>query len=110
MVVMATLGQLGSSLRNLAKHELALRLPTEVTVRSKTEAADGTILGREITVQAGGVHTRPDILVQYGDKAIEFVEVKNGPGAVRLSTNQAAGFPVIRAGGAVPVGANAQAA
>src|SRR5580692_11113531 len=35
MSVMATSRQLGSFLRNLAKHELALTLPTEVTVRSK---------------------------------------------------------------------------
>jgi hypothetical protein len=35
MSVRATSRQFGSFLRNLAKHELALTLPTEVTVRSK---------------------------------------------------------------------------
>jgi len=73
------------------------------------EAGGGTILGREITLQAGTVRTRPDLLVRNADGSISFVEVKSGAGAA-LTPNQNAGFPIIQSGGAVPRGANAAAA
>lgn len=76
---------------------------------AQIESEGGTVLGREVTVEAGGVRTRPDLLVQNADGSIEFVEVKNGPNA-GLTPNQETAFPAIRAGGAVPRGANAQAA
>jgi len=70
------------------------------------EAEGGEILGREISLRAGGVRTRPDQLVRNADGSIEFVEVKNGPNA-GLTRNKATAFPAIRARGAVPFGANA---
>ncbi len=73
------------------------------------EAEGGTIVGGEITLQAGAVRTRPDLLIRNALGQLEFVEVKNGAKAV-LTANQEAGFPIIRAGGAVPKGANAAAA
>lgn len=59
--------------------------------------------------QAGSVRTRLDLLVRYPDRAMEFIEVKNGAAAA-LSRNQRTGFPIIRNGGAIPRGANAAAA
>lgn len=76
---------------------------------AEIESQGGTILGREITVEAGGVRTRPDLLVQNAGGAIEFVEVKNGLSA-GLTPNQTIGFPAIRTGGAIPRGANAAGA
>jgi RHS repeat-associated protein len=73
------------------------------------EDAGATVLGREITLEAGAVRTRPDLLVRTADGDLAFVEVKNGPSAA-LTRNQAAGFPVIEMGGAIPRGANAAAA
>ncbi|WP_218080306.1 polymorphic toxin-type HINT domain-containing protein [Anthocerotibacter panamensis] len=73
------------------------------------EAGGGTVLGREITLQAGTVRTRPDLLVRNADGSLLFVEVKNGAGAT-LTPNQTAGFPIIREGGSIPRGANAAAA
>jgi RHS repeat-associated protein len=67
------------------------------------------VLGSEITVAAGNVTTRPDLLVRQANGALKFIESKCGGGAC-LSPNQRAGFPVIEAGGAVPRGANAAAA
>jgi len=69
------------------------------------EAEGGTVLGREITVDAGGVRARPDLLVQNADGSINFVEVKTGAG--QLTPNQQAVYPLIEQGGAVPAGANA---
>lgn len=68
-----------------------------------------TITGREITLRAGNVTTRPDLMVRTANGRTIFVEVKNGPSAGPTS-NQRAGFPVIEAGGAIPVGGNAAAA
>jgi len=73
------------------------------------EAAGGRVLGREVTVEAGGVRTRPDLFVELPCGTMCFIEVKTGPRA-RLTPNQSTGFPVIRAGGAVPRGANAAGA
>ena len=67
------------------------------------------ILGKEITLTAGKVTTRPDLLVRKADGALKFIESKCGGGAC-LTPNQRSGFPVIEAGGAVPRGGNAAAA
>jgi RHS repeat-associated protein len=75
---------------------------------AQIESEGGQVVGREITVDAGGVRTRPDLFVQNADGSYSFVEVKNGASA-GLTPNQEAAFPVIRAGGAVPAGANAAA-
>ena len=76
---------------------------------AQIESEGGTVLGREITVEAGGVRARPDLLIQNANGSIEFLEVKNGANA-SFTTNQATAFPIIRNGGAVPRGANAAAA
>jgi len=73
---------------------------------AQIEAEGSTVIGREITVEAGGVRTRPDLLIERFDGLLEFVEVKNGPNA-GLSANQVIGFPAIRTGGGIPLGANA---
>jgi len=67
------------------------------------------VLGKEITLTAGRVTTRPDLLVRKPDGALKFIESKCGSGAC-LTPNQRAGFPTIEAGGAVPRGGNAAAA
>jgi RHS repeat-associated protein len=76
---------------------------------AEIEANGGTILGREITLEAGGVRTRPDLLVLTSDGRTVFFEVKNGPGAT-LTPNQRIAFPAIRGGGAIPRGGNAATA
>ena len=73
---------------------------------AEIEAAGHTVLGREITVEVGGIRTRPDLLIQRSDGLLEFIEVKNGPSA-SLTANQITGFPLIQSGGAIPRGANA---
>ncbi len=78
-------------------------------VETEIEAAGGKILGREITVEANGVRTRPDLFVEDACGIRCFVEVKNGPSAV-LTKNQAAAFPWIQSTGFIPRGANAAAA
>jgi hypothetical protein len=78
-------------------------------VAADIEAAGGRVLGREITVEAGGVRTRPDLYVELPCGTRCFVEVKNGPSA-GLTPNQRVAFPVIQSAGGVPVGANAAAA
>ena len=78
-------------------------------VAADIEASGGQVLGREITVEAGGVRTRPDLFVEDACGNRCFVEVKNGPSA-GMTPNQRAAFPVIQAQGGVPVGANAAAA
>ena len=78
-------------------------------VAADIEAAGGKVLGREITVEAGGVRTRPDLFVEQPCGTRCFVEVKNGPTA-GLTPNQSTAFPVIQSTGGVPVGANAAAA
>ena len=75
-------------------------------VRRDIEAAGGRVLGSEITVDAGGVRTRPDLFARLPGGQLSFVEVKNGPGA-RLTPNQERAFPIIRTQGGVPRGANA---
>ncbi|NJK31821.1 MAG: DUF4150 domain-containing protein [Deltaproteobacteria bacterium] len=73
------------------------------------EENGGEVIGREITVDANGVRTRPDLLVRTKEGELMFVEVKNGPTA-GLTSNQKKAFPLIEAGGAVPRGKNARAA
>jgi len=70
------------------------------------EAAGGQVLGREISLRAGGGLTRPDFYGQSAQGFREFIEVKNGASAA-LNPNQARLFPIVQQSGAVPVGANA---
>jgi RHS repeat-associated protein len=76
---------------------------------SEIEAAGGRVLGREITLDAGGVTVRPDLFVETPAGAQVFVDSKNGFSA-GLTQNQVVGYPAIQAGGAIPRGANAAAA
>jgi hypothetical protein len=76
---------------------------------AEIEASGGRILGRKVTLDVNGVRTRPDLFAELPNGQQAFVEVKTGAGAA-LTPNQAAGFPGIWAGGAVPAGANAVAA
>ena len=70
------------------------------------EAAGVQVLGREISLRAGGGLTRPDFYGQSAQGFREFIEVKNGASAA-LNPNQARLFPIVQQSGAVPVGANA---
>jgi RHS repeat-associated protein len=76
---------------------------------AQIKAEGGTVLGREITIEAGGVRARPDLLVQNADGTINFVEVKNGVNAA-LTKNQGIAYPAMRSVGGIPRGANAAAA
>ncbi len=76
---------------------------------AEIEDAGGTVLGREVTVEAGGVRTRPDLFVETPCGVRCFVEVKTGPTA-GLTPNQTTAFPEIISSGGVPRGANAAAA
>jgi hypothetical protein len=76
---------------------------------AEIEAAGGRILGREITVEAGGVRTRPDLFVELPSGQQVFIEVKTGSSA-GLTANQGAAFPEIVSGGFTPFGDNAAAA
>jgi RHS repeat-associated protein len=73
------------------------------------EAAGGRILGREVTVSAGGRRTRPDLFAELPNGSRAFVEVKTGRSA-RLSANQLAAFPKLISEGGIPYGTNAAAA
>ena len=73
------------------------------------EAAGGRILGREITIEAGGVTTRPDLFAELPSGQQVFIEVKTGASA-GYTPNQIAAFPEIWATGGIPRGANAAAA
>jgi hypothetical protein len=68
--------------------------------------AGGRVIGREVTVEAAGVRTKPDLYVEFSDGATGFIEVKTGPTA-SLTPNQSVGYPAIRSTGGVPVGDNA---
>jgi hypothetical protein len=68
---------------------------------AEIEASGGRILGREVTLDVNGVRTRPDLFAELPNGQQAFVEVKTGAGAA-LTPNQAASFPGIWAGGAVP--------
>ena len=70
------------------------------------QASGGTVLGREITLDVNGVRARPDLFVELPNGVRAFLEIKTGPYA-RLTPNQAAAYPQIWQGGAVPTGANA---
>ena len=72
---------------------------------TELEAQGATLLGREITVDAGGIRTRPDLLIQTRIGGTVFVEVKPGSGV--LTPNQAAAFPWIEKFGGIPRGGNA---
>ena len=73
------------------------------------EAAGGRVLGREITIDAGGVRTRPDLFVELPSGQQAFLEIKTGASA-GLTPNQTAAFPQIWTQGGIPCGANAAAA
>jgi hypothetical protein len=73
------------------------------------EGAGGRILGREVTVEAGGVRTRPDLFVELPGGQRAFIEVKTGPSA-GLTPNQGTAFPSISSQGFTPFGANAAGA
>ncbi|MFT3838512.1 MAG: RHS repeat-associated core domain-containing protein [Myxococcaceae bacterium] len=73
------------------------------------EGAGGRVLGREVTIESGGVRTRPDLFVELPSGQQVFLEIKTGPSA-GLTPNQAAAFPKIWTQGGVPRGANAAAA
>jgi hypothetical protein len=73
------------------------------------EGAGGRILGREVTVESGGVRTRPDLFVELPSGQQAFIEVKTGASA-GLTPNQSAAFPSIISGGFTPFGGNAAAA
>ena len=70
------------------------------------EAAGGKIRGAEITIEAGGVRTRPDLFVELAGGKLIFVEVKTGATAT-WTTNQTIAFPIIWARGGIPRGAKA---
>ncbi len=72
---------------------------------TQIESEGGSVLGSEITVDAGGARARPDLFVQNADGSVNFVEVKTGGG--QLTRNQTTVYPLIEQGGAVPAGANA---
>lgn len=69
----------------------------------------GTVVGRQVTIDAASSRVRPDFYVRDADGTMRFVEVKTGPNAP-LSPNQQVGYPEIRTQGGVPRGANADAA
>lgn len=67
------------------------------------------MLGREITIEAGGVRTRPDLFVELPNGQLAFLEIKTGPSA-GLTANQTVAFPIIWTRGGIPIGPNAAAA
>lgn len=73
---------------------------------AEIEAAGGRVLGREITIEANGVRTRPDLYVEFPNGQRGFVEVKTGPHA-RPTANQRAAFPAVNQTGYTGVGGNA---
>lgn len=73
---------------------------------SELEAEGNEVLAREVTIEAGGGTTRPDLLIRTPENELQFVEVKNGPTA-RLNPNQRKLFPQIEEFGGVPRGPNA---
>ncbi len=81
----------------------------ELRAQAEIEANGGTVLGEHITLDTSAGRTVPDIYALDANGSPEFVEVKSGPTA-DLNKNQEANFPIIRSVGAVPAGANAEAA
>jgi hypothetical protein len=104
-----TVGETGAGATGAAGGGLGPVLKGQAGVNraiAQIEAEGGTVVGREITVDAGGVRARADLYVRNADNTYEFVEVKNGPNA-RLSPNQRTGYDAIRKGGGIPRGGNA---
>ena len=62
-----------------------------------------------MTVEAGGVRTRPDLFAELRNGQRVFIEVKTGAGAA-LTSNQSAAVPRLRTQGGVAFGENAAAA
>ncbi|WP_219814559.1 nuclease-related domain-containing protein, partial [Rathayibacter rathayi] len=74
------------------------------------EARGDTLVGTEITIIAGGVRTRVDILARTPSGELYFIEAKNGLRA-KLTKNQSIAYPLIEQGGvAIPVGLRAEEA
>lgn len=69
-------------------------------------ATGGRVLGKEITLKAGGWKARADLYAELPSGQRVFIEVKTGPGA-DPSPNQEAVYAETRSTGAVPVGKNA---
>jgi hypothetical protein len=67
------------------------------------------VIGREVTIEAGGVRTRPDLFAELPSGQQSLLEIKTGASA-GLTPNQTAAFPQIWTQGGVPRGANAAAA
>jgi hypothetical protein len=74
---------------------------------SEIESAGGTILAREVTIETGGVRTRPDLYVELPSGERAFVEVKTGPSA-GPTRNQETALPVISSTGGTIRARNAQ--
>lgn len=74
--------------------------------RAEIEAAGGSIVGTEVTVQTAAGRTRVDLVAELPNGATAFIEVKTGPQA-RLNPNQAVVLPEFRRSGGTPVGRNA---
>jgi RHS repeat-associated protein len=70
------------------------------------EDQGGKVLRREVTLEAGGVRTRPDLFVELPNGRQVFIEVKTGLEA-GWTPNQSTAFPLIWQGGAIPRGWNA---
>jgi RHS repeat-associated protein len=93
----ATTGGIGPVLKGQAGVKAAI---------AEFEATGGSVLGREVTLEAGGVRIRTDLWVRHPDGSEGPLEVKNGPFA-RPTKNQAIGYPAVEATGFVPRGQNA---
>src|SRR6185312_3267372 len=78
------------------------------TATGMIEGEGGEVLGSEITIDAGGVRARPDLVIRDANGNLQFVEVKTG--GATLTPNQQVVYPLIEQGGAVPAGGNAAAA
>ena len=103
MEAVAGVAGVGGVAPMLKGHEGVARSIAAATARGQV------LRGREITLSAGNVTTRPDLLVMKPDGRLMFIESKCGPHAC-LSNNQRQAYPIIEAGGAIPRGRNAEAA
>lgn len=99
-IVPATAGGAGPVLQGQAGVRAAI---------ADIEGAGGQILGSDITIEAGGVRTRPDLFVELPNGQQAFIEVKTGSSA-GFTPNQSIAYPDIWANGGIPQGANAAAA
>lgn len=108
----------GSMLRGLTTAERGARAArggAEPVARGKAgvdafvrdlESAGGRVVTSEPTVYAGGVRTRPDLLVEMPSGEQVFIDVKTGTG--RWTMNQKTGYPAIMAEGGRGAGLRAK--